>query len=861
MRLFVESGPQAGLSVELDRNQPVAIGSAPDAALRLSEPGVLAQHAIVKALRDDGYGIKALAAGVRVNGAEVEAAPLAEGDAIEIGTTRIVYAKEAQKAKRGPQIKGFQIQRELGKGGMGMVFLAEQTSLKRQVALKVLDDKRTKDPAFVSKFVAEARAAAKLSHPNVVHVFDVDQDGGTYYYAMELMHHGSLEAWLKKNGKMPVERALQVIADAASGLAYAESLRIVHRDIKPDNLMLDQHGTVKIADLGLAFTEESGEEQAAGTPHFMAPEQVLRKPIDHRTDLYALGCTFYRLVTGRTPFRGQTVKDILRAQVKDEAEPANKVESSVPPEVAAIVQKLMQKEPADRYQSATELLEAVQTLLQPPAKKGLWIGLAAAGALLASGAIYWAVTKPKDVIKETEYIDNPEAARLAGVNKQLEAEAKEDKATIAVLRARLDGKQGEALAQALDEVAGQHAGTRAATEAKELAGRARADVAAAQAKQAAADKVAENALAALRGEVEALVASKELPRALSAVDERMAPPEADANAFARGKQQLRDVVLAAAATHRQALRDEIARCKQTGDAPALRLAAQALDRLAADANWKDELVPDRSALAAAAKAASADADALESNAVESRWRAFAERLHQKGGVAEAIARCDFAAAEAALAELASGSADQPVVQRAQHLRASLQNAAAFATALKERLPSGELHLQLGTEPEQVVTGWRADSAQFVLTDASKKPAKETLVAYAELPLEALERLAIQVQEPSGTGGSRACFLAFAALDHHLRAARAYLGSVSAKDDATGTGAQGYPLGLTTLDVLLTQLPAEVPACLGARAEVQAARSLAAGLRALSERRNLAAASHLERLLQEHARSLCATGLP
>src|SRR5262249_60951201 len=117
---------------------------------------------------------------------------------------------------------------------------------------------------------------------------------------------GSLEPWLKKHGRMPVERRLAVIADAAAVLAYADSLRIVHRDIKPDNLMLDQHDTVKIAGLGLAHTDDSDDEHHAGTPHFMAPEQALRKPVDHRTDLYALGCTFYRLVTGRTPLPGPT---------------------------------------------------------------------------------------------------------------------------------------------------------------------------------------------------------------------------------------------------------------------------------------------------------------------------------------------------------------------------------------------------------------------------------------------------------------------------------------------------------------------------------------------------------------------------
>ena len=328
MRLTVETGPLAGTIVALDRDHPTMLGSGPDCALRVQEAGVQPHHAVVKALKDQGFGLKALAAGVRVNGAAVEATPLKDGDVIELGTTRIAFG---QVQKRGlPQITGYRILGELGRGGMGNVYRAEQTSLHREVALKVLNRELTKDPAFVAKFVAEARAAAKLQHPNVVQVFDVDQDGETYFYAMELMHDGSLEDWLKQHGAMPVERALRVVSDAASGLAYAESLGIVHRDIKPDNLMLDQHGAVKIADLGLAGTVEDTEENAIGTPHFMAPEQVLKKDIDHRTDLYALGCTFYRLVTGKTPFRGQTVKDILRAQVKDDAEPAHKQNSAVP---------------------------------------------------------------------------------------------------------------------------------------------------------------------------------------------------------------------------------------------------------------------------------------------------------------------------------------------------------------------------------------------------------------------------------------------------------------------------------------------------------------------------------------------------
>ncbi|MBP8301981.1 MAG: protein kinase, partial [Planctomycetes bacterium] len=475
MRLTVETGPLAGTVVSLDREHPAVLGSAPDCTIRVQEAGVQPQQAVVKALKDQGFGIKALAAGVRVNGAAIEASPLNDGDIIEIGTTRIAFG---QVQKRGlPTIPGYRILEELGRGGMGMVYRAEQVSLHREVALKVLSDALTKDPQFTARFVAEARAAAKLQHPNVVQVFDVEHDGGKYHFAMELMQEGSLEDWLKQNGVMPQDHALRVVADAAAGLAYAESLGIVHRDIKPDNLMLDQHGAVKIADLGLAGTGNETEEKAIGTPHFMAPEQVLRKEIDHRTDLYALGCTFYRLVTGRTPFRGQTVKDILRAQVKDEAEPAHKVNNKVSAEVSAIIQKLMAKEPKDRFQTANDLLEQLQVLLQPPAKKGLWIALAAAGVLVAGGAIYWAVNKPKDIETRTEYLNNPEAARLAKENEELKKAAREDAATIAMLTARAAGLPEGELAAALDRVAEAHQGTRAAAEAQQRAARLRQDLA------------------------------------------------------------------------------------------------------------------------------------------------------------------------------------------------------------------------------------------------------------------------------------------------------------------------------------------------------------------------------------------------
>ena len=564
VRLTVDTGPAAGTWIQLERDRQFLLGSAEDCALRIQEPGVLPQHAVVKALKDQGYGVKALGPGLRINGQATDVAVLQDGDVLELGTTKISFGSADQR--RGPQITGYKILGELGRGGMGMVWRAEQVSLRREVALKVLSHKLTDDPQFVQKFVAEAHAAAKLSHPNVVQVFDVDHDGDTYYYSMELMHDGSLEGWLKKNGKMPVERALQVIADAALGLAYAESLDIVHRDIKPDNLMLDQHGNVKIADLGLARTEEGGEDKLAGTPHFMAPEQVLRKPVDHRTDLYALGCTFFRLVTGRTPFRGATSKDILRAQVKDEPEQAHRVEPSVPVEVSTIIGRLLRKDPAERFQSANDLREAVLTLLQPPAKKGLWIGLAAAAVLIALGAVYWAVTKPKEQTIVEKYRDNPEMLELATRNEQLQKDAREDKATIALLTARLSGATGLPLAEAIEQVAKTHAGCRAAGEATELSRRIRNDEQQRLAAEAQRKERLQQALTALRGELDAALAARQLRRALDLLS-RPAPAElAGESGWTQGHSALRTMVEQSAAGKLSQLRAALATAKDQQDA-------------------------------------------------------------------------------------------------------------------------------------------------------------------------------------------------------------------------------------------------------------------------------------------------------
>ncbi|MBL8730255.1 MAG: protein kinase [Planctomycetes bacterium] len=860
MRLTVETGPLAGTVVSLDRSQPAVLGSSPECAICVQEPGVAPQHAVVKALRDSGFGVKALAAGLRLNGEAIEAAPLHDGDVLEIGTTRIAFG---ELQKRGlPRIAGFRILEELGRGGMGVVYRAEQVSLHREVALKVLNRDLTSDPAFVAKFVAEARSAAKLQHPNVVQVFDVDHDGETYFITMELMHEGSLEDWLKQNGAMPVDRALRVVADAAAGLAYAESLGIVHRDIKPDNLMLDQHGAVKIADLGLASTIEENDGQSIGTPHFMAPEQVLRKDVDHRTDLYALGCTFYRLVTGRTPFRGQTVKDILRAQVKEEPEPPQKAHPDVPAEVGNIVLRLMQKAPADRYQTANALLEDLDALLQPPAKKGLWIGLAAAGVLIAGGAIYWAVTKPTEYIEVEKKYDDPEKQQFADEIKVLKKAAREDAATIALLTARCGGLDELDLAAALDKVAADHSGTAAAVEAHERAEAARR-IAAERARETERLRTqVRDHLAAQQQALQPLLQTGDYGGALALL---AAPPPAalgDDPECERGLTALRDGVLTTARERLAALATAVTTAQADQDDKALTAAADAAAAaIATPARWPTELRLDLDRLQQAVANARDAAVAIANRRAAATWQSYHALFRGDDGIAAALQRQDFAAAATAANRFAETCGEPVVATQARDFAAAASQAETFAAALDAAAAGGQLTLLLDDGSTPTIERWDRAAHAFSLADPTRKPPRGQPLPTRDLRLEAWTALAEQV--PATPAGARECFLGLTAIVQHAAAARDFLARLRADDDASGTGAAAYPLGGVVFEQLLRRLPDQDGEAWsrGLRGELQAAAHLAGGLRALSERRNLAAGGHIDRLLAEHPHSGVVALLP
>ncbi len=277
---------------------------------------------------------------------------------------------------------GYEIKHKLGQGGMGAVFLARQVSLDRNVAIKVLAPKLAADPQFISRFTREAYAAAQLTHHNVVQIHDIGVDKDLNYFSMEFVEGNTLAGLLKETGKLDPQVAAGYILQAARGLKFAHDHGMVHRDVKPDNLLLNDDGIVKVADLGLVKRAGTADEKPAGgssldgganvtqlnismgTPAFMPPEQASDAAhVDQRADIYSLGCTFYDLLTGHPPFSGKTAIEVITKHAREAVTPPDRLAKHVPAMLSTVVMKMMAKRPEDRYQNMGAVITAIEEYL------------------------------------------------------------------------------------------------------------------------------------------------------------------------------------------------------------------------------------------------------------------------------------------------------------------------------------------------------------------------------------------------------------------------------------------------------------------------------------------------------------------
>ena len=305
----------------------------------------------------------------------------------------VVTAREAMR-----RIGRYEAYEELGHGGMGVVYRGHDPGLDRPVALKMLATALAADTGFRERFCTEARTMAKIEHPNVVRVYDVGEEAGVPFFAMELVVGRSAEQVVRERGQLPVQEALDIVRQAAAGLRAAHAMGVIHRDVKPSNLLIEDGSTsrcrVKVLDFGLAKMSGRGPSTATdvvmGTPEYMSPEQGRGQKPDHRSDLYALGATLYCLLAGGPPFTGGNALEIIQRQIHEAPRPLAEIRGDVPASVAALVDRLLAKQPEERLADHAALIAAVDGMIQqreawpPRFRVWLWRGLRAPGDVVAA---------------------------------------------------------------------------------------------------------------------------------------------------------------------------------------------------------------------------------------------------------------------------------------------------------------------------------------------------------------------------------------------------------------------------------------------------------------------------------------------
>lgn len=331
---------------------------------------------------------------------------------------------------RGFTIGKYKLLERIGFGGMGQVFLCEHMYMRRRVAIKVLPPAKAEEPAALGRFYREARAAAALDHPNIVRTHDIDQDGNLHFLVMEYVNGSSLLEIIKKTTVMDVLRATHYIWQAAQGLDHAYRVGVIHRDIKPGNILVDRFGISKILDMGLArfyhtdddmLTLKYDEKSVLGTADYVAPEQTINShDVDVRADIYSLGCTFYFLLAGYPPFPDGTIAQKLISHQTRSPTPIREIRPEVPEEVAFVLEKMMAKSLNDRYQTPSEIYEALLPWVQsveatPPEEEMPLLSPAARETLASTSASMSGTFRQDSAILRAEIMQRSGKLSSSGV--------------------------------------------------------------------------------------------------------------------------------------------------------------------------------------------------------------------------------------------------------------------------------------------------------------------------------------------------------------------------------------------------------------------------------------------------------------
>ncbi|GEM_PF-5744107 len=360
----------------------VVLGASPECTIRVEGAGVEAVHCRVRInLEDVLLTDLSKSEGTFVNGRRVSSCTLKFGDLILLGRSPVMVTPGLPSGlhDRGPRealldadpaslvgttVDKYRFMRVLGSGGMAVVMMAEQMPLGRLVAVKVLRREMLPNRKAVDRFLREALVGARLNHTNIVQTYDAGTMGGLLFIAMEYIEGEDVSQWIKKFGKLPVSLALSVSIQTAVGLAFAHEKGVIHRDVKPSNLMFAKEGRVKILDLGIAkvLHEEAPEKSkmGLGTLVYMPPEQTRdASTVDERADIYSLGATLYKMVTGNAPFKYKSVEEMIQA-IRREPLPDPRLHvPELPSALVGVLNKAMSKDPGARYQSMKEFQDSL----------------------------------------------------------------------------------------------------------------------------------------------------------------------------------------------------------------------------------------------------------------------------------------------------------------------------------------------------------------------------------------------------------------------------------------------------------------------------------------------------------------------